>query len=130
MKALPFQALLWIDETKIIAAGYDCVPMLVANQGAGWCGLYARRGHLRALPYPSLSTRACVRWGKGTTGARRYSVVAWRALRLCRTVWFAHRCEPRSLDNNVAASKPAGGLGQRKSVFEQFENQVSRRTHV
>ena len=50
LKALPFQALLWIDETKIIAAGYDCVPMLVANQGAGWCGLYARRGHLRALP--------------------------------------------------------------------------------
>jgi hypothetical protein len=54
LKALPFQALLWIDETKIIAAGYDCVPMLVANQGAGWCGLYARRGHLRALPWRAL----------------------------------------------------------------------------
>ncbi|CAG8552937.1 7922_t:CDS:2, partial [Scutellospora calospora] len=33
---LPYLSLLWITEEKLIAAGYDCVPVLFEKQGQQW----------------------------------------------------------------------------------------------
>jgi hypothetical protein len=84
---LPFESLVWITETELIAAGHDCQPIVFKGSDQGWCSS------------PSEYQLMTGKWGGvWTTRQRGQVAVKVRLLRLiCSGIWTAREVPRRQV---------------------------------